>query len=1847
MFLKRLSIAGCALMCFGSIVLGTNANTTPTALTDGERNEVMAPLAVIPLLTTTPPRCAGESNGKISVTIETGTGTAPYTFQIQKTGQTAQTPISNQPATYTFENLDAGEYTVFVTDADGGLGSAKRTLTDLPVLSVNLEQVLTQPQCTGETVDVFFEAEGGLNTSYTYRLYEDLTLFGSNNNGDFSGLGEGTYSLTVVDANGCSSNYKGSLDITEPAELNPTVSPVQIACYGESGSAVISGLPQNTGVDAFNMTLENTSTGNTSYSLNSSNSYIGLDAGDYELTVWRDGCTAVKRNFTIDPVLEMDIQENLVGSIDCFGETVEITVAVNGGKAGKNMIIALDNNDGDPNNDQLSPPVVYGTSHTFTLVGEGNYTITARDAEVPSCARTKNINVPGPASPLVYTAAPEGGSTSCFGTADGTVQIPVSGGQQPYKFYVGTTLYNSVAEIQLAAGSYTVYVEDDNGCRTDDAQIVITQPDELSATIVPGSIENVSCPSGNDGAVSISITGGNGGYTYDLSGELERNGRNATGTTEIADLIAGDYTVLVKDKNACTASPVSFSMSEPVEISINDFEFSSANLCYGETTNLSVSASGGSQSTMTYTLYKGSTELETQTGSSANFIDLSASVYTLKIWSDLTCASKDTTFTISSSKQIIVSSYNDSIMINCSGELAQLPLTVQGASPFSYQLDNGTVLPFTGGTTTVVDGLSGSQNGETHVITIIDINGCSKAIDVEVFEPEGLTINNLSSTDETCKARNNGTLSFTINGGTPGYEVMLGSLTQSSSNGNIVFNNVPAGTYSITVTDDAGCILTNPDDVEIKEPAEDFTIDEPVVLQPIACNGDLAEVSITVSGGWPNTDKHINVKGQGVDLNGLAGSSFNLPGGSYTITATSDDGCSAVRYFDVAQPELLVLSIENQKNVSCFGADDAEITIAVSGGVGPYSYGLEGSGTASVDFAGNQVTIADGLESRSYELVVRDANGCESNIENVKIEEPTPVEFTFSDVDSVVCYDQSNGRIEVLATGGSGSYLYALSGDANRAEQTSREFRNLAAGEYFVNVRDSKGCAALVNNQDTIIFQPQQIVIDEAVVSSAISCAGESDAVISISANGGEPYTGLQYKVSNTAYQNEPDIEGLDNGNYQVFVRDSRGKCETVWTETITIADPAELVLLPAEVTNVSCYNSEDGSVKIQADGGTGARQFYLYKGEALIEGPKNVGEFNGLGELSNTPNMDVTVNYTIEVMDENNCSASVNFSVVNPAAIRIEKVAHRQVSCYNMGDGWITVNVRGGTGSYSFKQDDDDAAITPDFSVESTTNFKLTKLSGGMYSPVVIDERGCSDTIAVPVRIINPPKLVISSVDADGKNCNYSTDDSTIIHLDENLYGTPGNYQYSIDGGTSYQNSELFINVRSHTINPVVKDSMGCVAAFEEIEIEWPDAFVATLTKNEIRCWDRQYGTLSVEYDGGTAPYYLSVEDRLFAEAFVSQADESRPTTRDTIGDKSEYLFVYDNTYEIYVKDHKGCYAENLNVSKTSDPVASYSWLPADTLWLKSIDPTRPKCNGDQGTIQYTVDGGTQPYKYWVQSMEGVGNVVPANQDDDGLVNVPTGMNLYAYVSDYYNCKAKVPGQDVDFLTTYIYPIHDTVKVEVDVVKDPYCPSTKDGRVMLEVTGYLKDGVRYHIYKHDTIYNKYSEVFFDQIFRDEATDSAQVSLPPESDLVNVKEWTYSVNHDTVSYKFTAGLYEIHFIDNITECDVSYQFELIADTSECDDVFPKIFTPNNDGQNDLWTVSQYEKSNVNLKIFTAYGELVYEFSGLVPEEGLTWDGLDLDHRPVPAGTYMYIYNADVTLEKEHLEYGTVTILRHR
>lgn len=218
-----------------------------------------------------------------------------------------------------------------------------------------------------------------------------------------------------------------------------------------------------------------------------------------------------------------------------------------------------------------------------------------------------------------------------------------------------------------------------------------------------------------------------------------------------------------------------------------------------------------------------------------------------------------------------------------------------------------------------------------------------------------------------------------------------------------------------------------------------------------------------------------------------------------------------------------------------------------------------------------------------------------------------------------------------------------------------------------------------------------------------ISCFGEHTGSINLSPSGGmAPYT---FNRSNGALTE--DLSGLNAGNYVVTVTDANG---CTYSADFDLTEPTAALAITSNVSQISCNGQVDGAINLDISGGTAPYSFNWSNGATTED----------LANLSAST-------YTVTVTDALGCTASANFEITNPPVLSVTNTVSN-LSCFNAGDGEISLNPTGGEGPYTFL-----------WSTGETTN-QVSGLSPGNYSVVVTDVRGCivndSFTITQPTSL-------------------------------------------------------------------------------------------------------------------------------------------------------------------------------------------------------------------------------------------------------------------------------------------------------------------------------------------------------------------------------------------------------------------------------------------------------------------------------------------------------------------------------
>jgi Secretion system C-terminal sorting domain/SprB repeat len=397
-----------------------------------------------------------------------------------------------------------------------------------------------------------------------------------------------------------------------------------------------------------------------------------------------------------------------------------------------------------------------------------------------------------------------------------------------------------------------------------------------------------------------------------------------------------------------------------------------------------------------------------------------------------------------------------------------------------------------------------------------------------------------------------------------------------------------------------------------------------------------------------------------------------------------------------------------------------------------------------------------------------------------------PFNSTASATQNNTCFSASTGIITATPNGGTGPYTYQLDGGA---PQSSNTFNNLAAGTYTVTVNDAAGCSSIAT---ATVTQPAQIGISENV-QNVLCNAGNTGTITVGVTNGVSPFS---YKIGTGTPQTSNVFNNLAAGTYNVIVTDANG-CSN--QKNIVITQPAAITSSETK-TDVLCNGGNNGSLTINATGGTGTLQYRIGSG-AL--------------QTSNTFNNLTAGTYNITIADANNCTVTKSVTITQPAAVTAAPAAE-QTKCFGEQSGKITVNGSGGTAPYQYK--------IGTSALQSSNVFN--NLAAGTYNVFVRDANGCetsqSVTVTQPAQITG----IITSVNPDASNRFSGT-----LKVDGANGIAP--YQYSLNGG-AFQTSGDFSSAYIIGQNTVaVKDANGCfVTLTKQIDLSVTDDTWKTFTK-------------------------------------------------------------------------------------------------------------------------------------------------------------------------------------------------------------------------------------------------------------------------------------------------------------------------------------------------------------------------------------------------------------------------------
>lgn len=577
---------------------------------------------------------------------------------------------------------------------------------------------------------------------------------------------------------------------------------------------------------------------------------------------------------------------------------------------------------------------------------------------------------------------------------------------------------------------------------------------------------------------------------------------------------------------------------------------------------------------------------------------------------------------------------------------------------------------------------------------------------------------------------------------------------------------------------------------------------------------------------------------------------------------------------------------------------------------------------------------------------------------------------------STTCYNSSDGQIEIFPnTTAPSTTEYSINGLAG-PWSTDLIYTNLTAGNYDIWARDGAMSPNFVYEQlQTTVASADTVFVNPQVTSNYngfdISCVDAFDGEITLSSVGGDAssYSYEYYSLSNPNQItiNNNVITGLTSDTYFIAALDAQG-C-TSSTIDVVISPPAELVVNEVNtIQSPSCSLSCDATIQIQASGGVPPYNFSV---DGNNNGTNNVFQ----NVCTGTP--------LVLLTDANNCSVSyTNLTIPDPldlilSATITSNYSSYSISCANASDGIINVSTTGGTGGEYFYSID--GGITFPFS--STNSLDISNLSVGIISLVAIDSNQCQSQ-QQEIELTSPPPISYDFITTSTPISCYGFSDGEII---AQATGGAGNYEYSLDLGTTAQSSGVFSSLSASTYNVSVVDNNNCVYQEQYILNEPQELTVNSTTVisdfngSQISCFGASDAVLSIDAFGGIPPYNY---------ALLPNPNYSPLQANNTITNLSAGF----QTFQLI--DENGC--ESL--------IENFEITQPDEIIISDINPvSNVSCyGGSDGAMTINASGGTGSYSYFVDDLYNSNNQAPYE------INGLSPNDYSVVVSDMNNCTSQ-----------------------------------------------------------------------------------------------------------------------------------------------------------------------------------------------------------------------------------------------
>ncbi|MFT4536313.1 MAG: gliding motility-associated-like protein [Saprospiraceae bacterium] len=711
--------------------------------------------------------CFGDCDGTVLIS---AASTGNFAFQVFDSSGVPLVGI-NGGTTFMATDVCPGIYMASISDIDGCLLDTTFTIGEPFLLELMVLDSMG-PGCGGGDGMISFDPMGG-TLPYSF-IWDDAFDQPSRTN-----MPGGTYSVTVTDFNGCQDSITWTFADGGTIGLDASVL-LAVTCESNADGSVIASVTVS---GSFTFSWED----DDGLSLGDGAFITGLGGGIYHV-IATDGMCTDTASVILAPGQTPSASVVMISPTCTNSTDGMLTATLSDGVAPAMFEWNI-----PPSTAIISNgPVVNG--------GVGVYNLHIIDNN--GCESDELFEIMPPSNSILVTIS-NLTDNICFGSCTGEATFTASGGTQgtgDYTFFINGTampaVLGTVTANDLCAGTNYVLAIDGGPCSTDTIFFEVADATEIMIDTINSAINPPACDGGNDGTISVLITGGNSS-NYDLLWINE----NIAGP-DISNLVAGEYILQITDGNGCVVNDtINLITPDPLMVEVNPFTTVDISCFSGAMGRIGLITSGGNAGDLTF-------EWSPDVSTTSFATDLSPGFYSVTV-TDVNDCTAETFYELTSAPPIVAT-----IPVpeepNCFGETTCVRVdTVTGGvgNNYTFTINNGPRLP--------IDSCFTIFAGP-YLITVFDSAGCAIDTMITIEQPSQVTVDvgaditiDLGTSSDPVSAFIVSELDVDSITWTPSVDIEC----NTSDCQIVTFSPNETTSYTVTVTDENGCLAT--DDITV------------------------------------------------------------------------------------------------------------------------------------------------------------------------------------------------------------------------------------------------------------------------------------------------------------------------------------------------------------------------------------------------------------------------------------------------------------------------------------------------------------------------------------------------------------------------------------------------------------------------------------------------------------------------------------------------------------------------------------------------------------------------------------------------------------------------------------------------------------------------------------------------------------------------------------------------------------------------------------------------------------------------------------------------------------------------